>query len=231
LFQAFDIPGGTALNGRVAGKFITFEGGEGAGKSSQIRRLAARLIADGFDVVTTREPGGTPTAEAIREFVLAGFAVELGPRGEAALMAAARADHVERVIRPALAAGTWVLCDRFIDSTRVYQGGPGGAEDSYLDALERLAVGGARPDLTLILDLPVEVGLARMAARHVEAWDMPDRFERDDIAKHQARRQAFLRVAERDPARCVVVDASGEEATVAGAIHGVVSARLMATAD
>src|SRR4051794_4672081 len=184
----------------MAGRFITFEGGDGAGKSSQVKRLESRLSARGFAVVTTREPGGTPTAESIREFVLGGRAVELGPRGEAALMAAARADHVERVIRPSLSQGKWVLCDRFIDSTRVYQGGAGGADDAYLDALERVAVGDTRPDLTLILDLPVQIGLARMAARQTGEGRSPDRFERDELAEHEVRRRAFLRIAEREPA-------------------------------
>jgi dTMP kinase len=214
----------------VAGKFITFEGGEGGGKSSQVKRLAARLAAEGYTVVTTREPGGTPTAEIIRDFVLSGNAVELGAQGEAALMAAARADHVERVIRPALAAGKWVLCDRFIDSTRVYQGGAGGADAPYLDALERVAIGRTRPDLTLILDLPVEVGLARLAARHSEENAKPDRFERDDLAKHEARRQAFLAIAAREPQRCVVIDASGTEDAVADAVFTAVKARLLAAA-
>jgi dTMP kinase len=212
----------------VAGKFITFEGGEGAGKSSQVRRLAARLTAAGYVVVTTREPGGTPTAETIRDFVLSGNAVELGAQGEAALMAAARADHVERVIRPALAAGKWVLCDRFIDSTRVYQGGAGGADPLFLDALERVAVGSTRPDLTIILDLPVEAGLARLAARHNLEKATPDRFERDDLGRHQARRQAFLAIAAHEPQRCVVVDAGGSEDAVADAVFAVVRVRLMA---
>jgi dTMP kinase len=214
----------------VAGRFITFEGGEGAGKSSQVKRLAAHLTHAGHDVVTTREPGGTPTAEAIREFVLAGLAVELGPRGEAALMAAARADHVDRVIRPALAQGQWVLCDRFIDSTRVYQGGPAGAEDAYLHALERLAVGDTWPDLTLIFDLPVEVGLARMAARQAGEGHIPDRFEREDLARHEARRFAFLAIAAREPERCAVIDANAPEDAVAAAIFAVVSERLMVEA-
>jgi dTMP kinase len=213
----------------MVGRFITFEGGEGTGKSTQVKRLAARLAADGYSVVTTREPGGTPTAEAIREFVLGGHAVELGPRGEAALMAAARADHVERVIRPALGDGKWVISDRFIDSTRVYQGGPGGAEPAYIDALERLAVGSTRPDLTIVLDLPVETGLARLEARHAGQPAGPDRFERDDIARHEARRQLFLAIAARETDRCVVVDAARAEELVAKAVFAAVSARLIGT--
>lgn len=212
----------------MTGKFITFEGGEGAGKSSQVKLLAAALTSMGLAVVATREPGGTPTAETIREFVLGGHAVELGPRGEAALMAAARADHVEKVIRPALAAGKWVISDRFMDSTKVYQGGQGGADEAFLDGLERVAVGRTRPDLTFILDLPVAVGLARMAARHGVEGNRPDRFERDDIARHEARRQAFLAIAAREPQRCVVIDASQPETEVADAVLATVKARLLA---
>jgi dTMP kinase len=211
----------------VAGRFITFEGGEGAGKSSQVRRLAARLTASGYGVVTTREPGGTSAAEAIRQFVLSGKAVDLGPKGEAALMAAARLDHVTRVIRPALAAGQWVLCDRFMDSTRVYQGGPEGAGDEYLAALERIAVGSTRPDLTLILDLPVEVGLARLVSRQSGEGSDADRFERDDPARHEARRRAFLAIAASEPQRCVVIDAAGDEETVAAAVYDAVRSRLL----
>jgi dTMP kinase len=211
----------------VQGKFITFEGGEGTGKSTQVRRLAARLREAGYPVVTTREPGGTPAAEAIREFVLSGKAVEPGAQGEAALMAAARADHVRRVIRPALAAGTWVLTDRFIDSTRVYQGGAEGADPAFLEGLERTAVGPTRPDLTVILDLPAEAGLARLKARHAADRAAPDRFERDDLARHEARRQAYLAIAAREPARCVVVDATQGEDAVAAAVFGAVKTRLM----
>jgi dTMP kinase len=211
----------------VQGKFITFEGGEGTGKSTQVRWLAARLREAGYTVVTTREPGGTPAAEAIREFVLSGKAVELGAQAEAALMAAARADHVRRVIRPALAAGKWVLSDRFIDSTRVYQGGAAGADPAFLEDLERTAVGPTRPDLTVILDLPAEAGLARLKARQAADRAAPDRFERDDLARHEARRQAYLAIAAREPGRCVVIDAMQGEDAVAAAVFGAVKTRLM----
>ncbi len=179
----------------MAGKFITFEGGEGAGKSTQIRRLAERLTASGHTVVVTREPGGTATAESIRRLVLSGLIKELGAEDEAILFAAARADHVERVIRPALAAGRWVLCDRFADSTHAYQGAAGGADEALLDALDRVAVGRTWPDLTLILDLPAAAGLARIAAR--QTGGAPDRFERDEADVHERRRQAFLDIARR----------------------------------
>jgi dTMP kinase len=208
----------------MAGKFITFEGGEGAGKSTQVRRLADRLSASGRAVVVTREPGGTPTAESIRRLLLSGLA-ELSADDEAILFAAARADHVERVIRPALTAGSWVLCDRFADSTHAYQGATGGADEALLSALDRVAVGRTRPDLTLILDLPAEVGLARAGARQGD--EAPDRFERDDAGTHEARRQAFLAIAGREPERCIVIDATQDEDTVAEAVWQAVRARLL----
>ena len=152
----------------------------------------------------TREPGGTATAEAIRRLLLSGLAAKLGGEGEATLFAAARADHVERLIRPALGAGRWVLCDRFTDSTRVYQGATGGVDAGLIRALERVAVGETRPDLTIILDVPAEVGLRRAASR--SGGGTPDRFEGDDLGVHEARRQAFLDIAGREPQRCVVID-------------------------
>ena len=210
----------------MSGRFITFEGGEGAGKSTQIRRLAERLQGMGESVVVTREPGGTPTAESIRALLLSGAGEQLGPDGEAVLFAAARADHVEHVIRPALRAGKWVLCDRFADSTRVYQGVGGGADAMILEALERVAVGRTQPDLTLILDVPVKIGLARAAARAGGAAS-PDRFERDDLEVHEARRQAFLAIGTTEPDRCVVIDATKSEAATAEAVWKAVSARLI----
>ena len=213
----------------MAGRFITFDGGEGAGKSTQIRLLAARLIEHGEEVVTTREPGGTPTAEAIRRVLLSGLAEKLGAEGEAVLFAAARADHVDQVIAPALKDGKWVLCDRFFDSTRVYQGIAGGADAGLLNALERVAVNSAWPDLTIIIDVPPDVGLAR-AVKRGGAEASPDRFERDDIAIHEQRREAFLAIARRDPARCVVVDGTASEAATAEAIWQAVSARLLGQA-
>jgi dTMP kinase len=210
---------------KTSGKFITFEGGEGSGKSTQARMLEDRLRAFGVGVKLTREPGGTATAESIRRVILSGLFKDLGADDEAVLFAAARADHVERVIRPALASGHWVLCDRFADSTHAYQGAAGGAEGAFLDALDRVAVGRTWPDLTLVLDLPAEVGLARAAARLSGA--APDRFERDDAAVHERRRQAFLDIARRDPRRCVVIDATADQDTVAEAIWQTVRARLL----
>ena len=147
------------------GRFITFEGGEGAGKSTQVQRLAARLKAGGGEVVTTREPGGSPGAESIRDLVLKGSADRWSPVTETLLMYAARRDHVERVIRPALERGAWVICDRFADSTRAYQGAAGGVDAKFISALETYVLETTRPDLTLVFDLPAEVGLQRAHAR------------------------------------------------------------------
>ena len=208
----------------MAGRFITFEGGEGAGKSTQIRLLAERLKAAGITSVLTREPGGTPTAEAIRKLLLSGLAEQLGVDGEAVLFAAARADHVERIIRPALAAGRWVLSDRFFDSTHVYQAT---ADRSFLNALDRVAVGATRPNLTIILDISAADGVARAAARIAAAGTEPDRFERDDIALHEERRQGFLEIAAAEPERCAVIDAARPEAEVARAVWQAVDSRLI----
>lgn len=209
----------------ASGRFVTFEGGEGGGKTTQILRLAERLNAAGFRVVTTREPGGTPTAEGVRRFLLSGAAQPLGPEAEAVLFAAARADHVDNLIRPALKRGDWVLCDRFTDSTRAYQGAAG-VDEELLDALERLTVWPTRPDLTVILDIPVEIGLIRASARAANARENPDRFERDAIDEQNRRREAFLAIAGREPERCAVVDASRPEAEVADMIWKAVRQRL-----
>jgi dTMP kinase len=219
-----------ALKGVMTGKFITFEGGDGAGKSTQIRRLAAALVATGRTVEQTREPGGTPAAEAVRRLVLSGFAESMGPEGEAILFAAARTDHVDKVIRPALSRGDWVLCDRFADSTRVYQGASGGADDRLLRALERVAVGETRPDLTIILDVPATVGLERARGRHKSAGAPADRFEGQELWLQEERRQTFLDIAAREPDRCVVVDATQTEDEVAHAVWKSVSSRLFGKA-
>ena len=208
------------------GLLVTFEGGEGAGKSTQIARLADRLEGQGARVLRTREPGGTPGAEAVRRVLLAGGARRFGTGAEALLFAAARADHVDRLIAPALADGSWVLCDRFTDSTRVYQG-TAGVAPKLLGALEEIALCGMVPDLTIILDVPADVGLARAAAR---AGAGPDRFEGDPLAEHEARRRAFLEIAKADPARCVVVDAASDADAVAAAVWQAVCERLPAAA-
>jgi dTMP kinase len=206
----------------TAGRFITFEGGEGAGKSTQLKRLAARLQVDGLEVVATREPGGSPGAESIRELVLKGNADRWSPVTETLLMYAARRDHVERVIRPALARGAWVVCDRFADSTRAYQGAAGGTDPGLIAALETYILEGTRPDLTLIFDLPVEVGLERA---HVRAGSEM-RFESKGQPFHERLREGFLKIARAEPERCAVIDATGDLDTVEARVWAAVGERL-----
>ncbi|MBB3771320.1 dTMP kinase [Angulomicrobium tetraedrale] len=214
---------GGAPAARAHGRFITFEGGEGAGKSTQLRRLAEKLAERGVDVVTTREPGGSPGAEIIRHVLLSGAAKPFGAFAEAALFAAARADHLAVTIRPALERGAWVICDRFADSTRAYQGAAGHIEPALLDALEAATVGDTRPDLTLLLDIPAEEGLARAAARSGVG---ADRFESEGLTFHRQLRDAFLAIAAREPGRCVVIDGRKEPDIVTKAIWQAVSKRL-----
>ncbi|TCT12369.1 dTMP kinase [Tepidamorphus gemmatus] len=208
------------------GRFITFEGGEGTGKSTQIERLVERLRARGLDVVQTREPGGTPRAETIRRAVLSGRVAALGPFAEALMMNAARDDHLAELIRPALARDAWVVCDRFADSTRAYQGALGGVTTEVLAALEDLVVGDTKPDLTIILDLDPEIALARARARTRAEGGAGDRFEDEGLHTHRKLRQAFLDIAAAEPDRCVVIDASGSADEVAERVWRVVSNRL-----
>ncbi|MBD8875968.1 dTMP kinase [Roseibium polysiphoniae] len=206
----------------MKGRFITFEGGEGAGKSTQIQRLKERLSKLGLSIVVTREPGGSPGAEKIRTMLLSGDAKDLGPRGEAMLFAAARADHVDSTIEPALVRGEWVLCDRFADSTRVYQG-EAGVDPAYLDLLETAAVAGMRPDLTILIDIPADVGLARVKTRsETVSTGGPDRFEIDDVGVHERRRALFLDLARREPARFAVIDGRQDTEAVEKAIWAAV---------
>lgn len=185
------------------GRFITLEGGEGAGKSTQARRLAEALRARGLEVVTTREPGGSPGAELLRSLLVTGEGDRWSPQAEALLMYAARSDHLDRLIRPALARGAWVLCDRFADSSRAYQGFAGGVDAAFIEALDQGVVGADQPDLTLIFDLPFTSGLARAATR----GDHEARFESKGAAFHERLREGFLSVADAHPERCVVIDA------------------------
>lgn len=203
------------------GFFISFEGGEGAGKSTQIRRLADTLQASGHDVVVTREPGGSPGAEAIRDLLVNGADDRWSPVTESLLMYAARRDHLERLIRPALARGAIVLCDRFADSTRAYQGAGGDAPATLISALEAHVLGGTVPVLTLILDLPAEVGLERAEARGGAA-----RFESKGLAFHERLRAGYLEIARQEPERCVVINADAELDAVTAAISDVVAQRL-----
>jgi dTMP kinase len=208
----------------MRGRFITFEGGEGAGKSTQAAALANRLATFGIGVVLTREPGGSPGAEIIRHVVLSGAARPLGAEAEALLLAAARADHLTTVIKPALARRKWVVCDRFLDSTRVYQGVLGQVSRPFLKGLEKLTVGDALPDLTFILDVPAKIGLARAAKRRGN--DAPDRFESEDIDYHQALNAAFRAISDNEPERCVLIDASRPEDKIAAEIWRNVRKRL-----
>jgi dTMP kinase len=208
----------------MAGKFITFEGGEGAGKSTQATLLAKRLSVAGIGVLVTREPGGSPGAEIIRHVLLSGAARRFGPGAEALLFAAARADHLDTVIIPALRSRQWVICDRFIDSTRVYQGIVGKVDLPFIRGLERLTVGASMPNLTFILDLPAETGLARAKARRGD--DDPDRFETEDLAYHQALNAGFRAIAAEEKQRCVLIDADRPAEQVADEIWRVVRLRL-----
>ncbi|WP_375454703.1 dTMP kinase [uncultured Methylobacterium sp.] len=217
------------------GVFITFEGGEGAGKSTQVSRLAATLRAR-RTLVTTREPGGSARAEEIRAALLAGIAKPYGPFAEALLFSAARIDHLDRLIRPALRGGEVVLCDRFMDSTRAYQGAAGGLDAATVAALERVVVGRTRPDLTLVFDLDPEIGLARARARGAgqgqgQGQAAPDRFEAEAMAFHARLRAAFLDIAKAEPARCALIDAALSPDTVADAVRQAVAARLPGLLD
>ena len=206
------------------GGFITVEGGEGSGKSTQVRRLAERIRGLGLAAVVTREPGGSPRAESIRDALLAGRVKPLGPLAEAMMFSAARIDHLDVTIRPALARGAYVVCDRFVDSTRVYQGALEGVDAALLAGLERVTVGDTMPDLTLLLDLDVATGLDRARTRRGEA--APDRFEREADGYHEGLRRAFLANAAREPQRCIVVDAARGVDDLAETLWDVVRARF-----
>ena len=206
----------------ASGRFISFEGGEGSGKSTQIVRLARALEKAGIDVLTTREPGGTAGAEEIRELLVRGTTDRWPPVAEALLLLAARVDHVEKTIQPALEAGTWVLCDRFTDSTLAYQGVGHGLGVDRVRALQASVLGDFAPDMTVILDVSVEAGLARAFGRA----GAEDRYERMDVDFHRRIRQTFLDIAREEPARCVVIDAERGLEAVQNDVRAAVAARL-----
>lgn len=210
------------------GRFITFEGGEGSGKSTQIQLLADRLNAAKLRTITTREPGGSAGAEIVRHLLLSGMAKAFGPETESLLFAAARDDHVSQVIEPALAQGTWVLCDRFTDSTRVYQGELGKVDPKLIRAMERVTIGDLKPDLTIILDVPVAVGMERALKRRGSA--APDRFEGEGVSFHEKLREAYRKIAESDPQRCAMVDANADPKTVAERVWTALRDHLFAVA-
>ncbi|MBO6950164.1 MAG: dTMP kinase [Rhodospirillales bacterium] len=210
----------------MSGRFITFEGGEGGGKSTQVKMLADALRSAGIGVVTTREPGGAPAAEDIRELLVSGAVERWSPMAEVLLNYAAREMHVRQTVRPALDRGDWVICDRFSDSTMAYQGYGGGVEPARIQAIHEAVLGEFKPDLTLILDLDTADGLARAGKRLVEAKSAEDRFERMERDFHDRLRHGFLEIAKADPLRCKVIDASGDISSVSDKVRLTVSETL-----
>ena len=213
----------------MRGRFITFEGGEGTGKSTHASLLAERLRSFGIAVEQTREPGGSRGAEIMRYILLSGAARPLGANAEAVLFAAARDDHLTTLIRPALEQGKWVVCDRFADSTRIYQGVAGDVDPMAIRALERIVVADTKPDLTFILDVPAKEGMRRAAKRR-SASQAADRFEAEAMAFHERLRDGFLLLAANEPDRCVLIDATTPKEEVAEQIWRVVQKRLQPSA-
>ncbi len=205
-----------------SGRFITLEGGEGAGKTTQVRLLVDRLAARGIAAIATREPGGAPGAEDIRHLLVSGDTARWQPMTEALLHTAARVEHVKNLVQPTLATGTWVISDRYVDSTRAYQGSAQGVGAEAVLALHDLALGGLMPDLTLVLDLPVELGLARARSRA----GGEDRYERMGAAFHIHLRDAFQAMAKAEPQRCVLVDAAGDVDVVAARLWSILASRF-----
>lgn len=205
----------------ASAKFITLEGGEGSGKSTQLRQLAGFLHRQGLEVVETREPGGSPSAEMIRDLLVTGSTDRWEPITEALLHAAARTEHIANTVRPALDRGAWVLSDRFVDSTRVYQGHAHGLPTATIDTLHSVTTDDLTPDLTLVFDVPVEIGLARAGKRSTDGNE--DRYERMGTAFHERVRAGFLAVAEANPTRCVVIDAAQDEQAVEQAVAAAVT--------
>ncbi len=214
--------------GPRAARFITFEGGEGVGKSTQVKRLVAGLSRRSIPAVRTREPGGTPKAEAIRAFILQGRSEQWGPGAEAVLFASARLDHVNQLVAPNLDSGRWVISDRFSDSTRAYQGLTGGVDVRLIDALEILALNGHKPDLTIVLDMDPEAAFRRVVERETEAAlvDTGDRFEKEDLEWHRRLRDAFLAIARNNAERCVIISAGQSEDALEAEIWDVMSRRF-----
>jgi dTMP kinase len=208
----------------MRGRFITFEGGEGTGKSTHAALLASRIRSFGIGTLLTREPGGSPGAEVMRYILLSGAVRPLGANAEAVLFAAARDDHLTTLIRPSLDRGKWVVCDRFADSTRIYQGVAGKVDPLAIRAMERIIVGDTKPDLTLILDVPVKEGMKRAAARRGGAG--ADRYEAEALAFHEKLRDGFLTLAASEPLRCVLIDATLPKEEVAEQIWRVVTKKL-----
>ncbi len=214
----------------ASGRFITFEGGEGSGKSTQAQLLADRLRAEGIDVLLTREPGGSPFAEQVRSLILDPKTAEHSPLSEALLFYAARADHLEKAIRPALAAERWVICDRFSDSTRVYQSIVGGVDPTVIEALDGLLVAPTSPDLTFILDVPAATGLMRANRRRHAGQPEgaePDPYEKRDLAFHERLRAGYLAVAKAEPQRCLLIDGAAPSDAIAHEVWAHAASRLL----
>ena len=207
------------------GFFISFEGGEGSGKSTQAKRLAETLRAEGYDLVATHEPGGSPGGRILREVLLGGHAAAKGPLAEACLLTAARREHVDLVIRPALGDNRIVICDRYADSTRVYQGFVGGLDPDTIANLEKVATDGIMPELTIVLDVTAEAADARRRARLSEKGDADDRFEKEDAVFHEKVREGFRSLCKSEPGRCACIDGSGMPDAVARAIRDLVRQR------
>jgi dTMP kinase len=214
----------------ASGRFITFEGGEGSGKSTQAQLLADRLRTAGIDVLLTREPGGSAFAEQVRSLILDPKTAPHSALSEALLFYAARADHLDKTIRPALAAERWVICDRFSDSTRVYQSIAGGVDAAVVEALDRLVVAPTRPDLTFILDLPAATGLTRANRRRHAGQPEgaePDPYEKRDLAFHEHLRAGYLAIARAEPQRCILIDGAEPTDAIAQAVWGQAESRLL----
>lgn len=217
----------------ASARFITFEGGEGSGKSTQAQLLADRLRAAGVDVLLTREPGGSPFAEQVRALILDPATAPHSALSEALLFYAARSDHLDKTIRPALASGRWVICDRFSDSTRVYQSIAGGVDPAVVELLENLVVTPTIPDLTLIIDLAAETGLTRAEKRrqaNATTRIQPDAYEKRDIVFHERLRAGYLAIAKAEPNRCVLLDGTAAVDAIAAAIWAHVAPRLLQAA-
>ncbi len=208
------------------GHFISFEGGEGAGKSTQVRMLSDRLAASGYRTLLTREPGGSPLGEKIRKFLLAGKVKDYGPVAETLLFYTARQNHLESLILPNIKKGVWVICDRFADSSRAYQGAASGVDDGIFDALDRIVVGKNFPELTLIIDLPVDVAMRRVAKRQIDEGHEVDRFEGEDLQFHEKLRAGFLKIAAANPKRCIIIDGSQSREKVSELVWQTVEERF-----
>jgi len=218
----------TPFKSLLKARFITFEGGEGVGKSTQVRLLKEKLEKLDINVIATREPGGTKKAEAIRSFILEGKSENWGPEAEAILFASARLDHMNELIAPNLKKGNWVISDRFHDSTRAYQGLTSGVKENLIATLEELALNGHSPDITILLDMDPKIAFERVAMRDARAGltGQSDRFEKEDLGWHSSLRNGFLKIAKNNAKRFVIIDANANEDEIAKAVWKAVSKKF-----